>query len=351
MRKRLQLFDRSIGSGTPPYMVAEMSCNHGGDIQKAFRLMDAAKSAGADAVKLQTYTADTITIDSDRPEFRIKGGPWDGRRLYDLYTEAFTPWEWHEKLFAKGRELGLAVFSSPFDFTAVDFLEKLDAPAYKIASFECVDLPLIRRCAATGKPLIISTGLANLEEIGEAVAAAREGGAKDIVLLHCVSAYPAPATQYNLNRMPELRRRFGVWAGLSDHTLGSATAVAATALGAVMIEKHVTLARADGGPDAGFSLEPAEFAHLVAETREAWHGLGDGAFVRQAAEEPNAIFRRSLYVVEDVKAGEKFTARNVRSIRPGYGLAPKHYESVLGRKAARDVSRGTPVDWTLLADA
>jgi N-acetylneuraminate synthase len=348
---KMRIAGREIGSSHPPYLVAELSGNHNGKLERALELMTAAKEAGADAVKLQTYTADTITIDSDRPEFRIHGGPWDGRRLYDLYAEAHTPWEWHEALFAKGRELGLAVFSSPFDFTAVDFLEQLGAPAYKIASFECVDLPLIRRCASTGKPLIISTGLANPEEIGEAVDTARQGGANDIVLLHCVSAYPAPAEQYNLNRMPKLRRRFGVAAGLSDHTLGSATAVAATAMGAALIEKHMTLARADGGPDSGFSLEPAEFARLAADVREAWAGLGDGAFVRQAAEAPNAIFRRSLYVVEDVRAGETFTARNVRSIRPGYGLAPKHYDAVLGRKATRDAARGTPIDWSLVAEA
>lgn len=342
---------RPIGPGHPPYIVAELSGNHNGRLESALALMDAMKAAGADAVKLQTYTADTITIDSDRPEFLIRGGPWDGRRLYELYQEAHTPWEWHAALFARGRELGLPVFSSPFDFTAVEFLESLDAPAYKIASFECVDLPLIRRCAATGKPLVISTGLASLEEIGEAVTAARGAGAKDIVLLHCVSAYPAPADQYNLRRMPELAKRFGVWAGLSDHTLGSTTAVAAASLGAVLIEKHVTLARADGGPDAGFSLEPDEFAKMVRDVREAWQALGSGAFIRQAAEEPNAIFRRSLYVVADMRAGEIFTAANLRSIRPGHGLPPKHYEAILGRRATRDIARGTPVDWPLVESA
>jgi pseudaminic acid synthase len=343
-----RIADRPIGPRHPPYVVAELSGNHNGRLDSALALMDAMKAAGADAVKLQTYTADTITIDSDRPEFQIRGGPWDGRRLYELYQEAHTPWEWHPALFARGRELGLPVFSSPFDFTAVDFLESLDAPAYKIASFECVDLPLIRRCAATGKPLVISTGLASLAEIGEAVAAARGAGAKDIVLLHCVSAYPAPADQYNLRRMPELARRFGVWAGLSDHTLGSTTAVAAASLGAVMIEKHVTLARANGGPDSGFSLEPEEFAGLVRDVREAWQALGSDEFVRQAAEAPNAIFRRSLYVVADMRAGEIFTAANLRSIRPGNGLPPKHYEALLGRRAARDIKRGTPVDWSLV---
>ncbi len=351
LEMEMKIADRSIGPGHPPYVIAELSGNHNGQLDQAFRLMEAAKATGADAVKLQTYTADTITIDIDRPEFRISGGPWDGRRLYELYQEAHTPWEWHEALFAKGREIGISVFSSPFDFTAVDFLEKLGAPAYKIASFECIDLPLIRRCAATGKPLIISTGLASLDEVGEAVEAARAGGAKDIVLLHCVSAYPAPASQYNLRRMPELSRHFGTNAGLSDHTLGTTTAIAATTLGAVLIEKHFTLSRADGGPDSGFSLEPAEFSRLVSDVREAWQGLGDGAFVRQSAEEPNAIFRRSLYVVSDMREGDVFTPQNLRSIRPGYGLMPKHYDSILGRKATRDIPRGTPVQWELVSNA
>jgi pseudaminic acid synthase len=346
---QLRLGDRPFGPGVRPLLIAELSGNHNGQIERAFALMEAAAKAGADAIKIQTYTADTITLDFDGPGFAIEGGPWHGRKLHDLYREAHTPWEWHEALFSRGRELGIPVFSTPFDFTAVDFLETLCAPAYKIASFECVDLPLIKRCAATGKPLIVSTGLASIAEIAEAVEAARSGGARDLVLLHCVSAYPAPAREYNLRRIPDLAERFGVAVGLSDHTLGSATAVSAACLGACLIEKHITLARADGGPDAGFSLEPAEFAQLVSDVRDGFEAMGQAVYERQESEKSNAQFRRSLYAVVDIGKGETFTANNIRSIRPGFGLAPKHYETVLGRRAMRDIKRGTPLEWNLVS--
>jgi pseudaminic acid synthase len=340
---------RPIGPGHPPFVVAELSGNHNGELTRALALMDAAKEAGADAVKLQTYTADTITIDCDRPEFRIEGGLWGGRTLHELYREAHTPWSWHERLFEKGRELGLPVFSTPFDFTAVDFLEALDAPAYKIASFEAVDLPLIQRCARTGKPLVISTGMADLGEIAEAVTAARSAGAAELILLHCVSGYPTPPEDINLRTLPHLAASFGAVGGLSDHTMGCAVSVAAVALGACFIEKHVTLKRADGGPDAAFSLEPQELAELVRNCRDAWSALGAVDYGRKPSERGNVVFRRSLFAVGDVRRGEAFTEANVRSIRPGHGLAPKHLPQVLGRRAARDVARGEPLDWSLLA--
>ena len=340
---------RQIGTHEPPYVIAELSGNHNGDIARAFALIEIAKAAGADAVKLQTYTADTLTIDHDSPEFVIEGGLWHGRRLHDLYQEAHTPWEWHEALFAKGRELGITVFSTPFDATAVDFLESLDTPAYKIASFELIDLPLVRRVATTGKPLIMSTGMADLGEISEAVEAARSAGCRNLVLLHCVSGYPSLPDEANLRTIPHLAKAFDVISGLSDHSHGIGVAVAAVALGAAVIEKHVTLRRADGGPDADFSLEPDELRALVENCRTAWQALGRVDYSRKESERGNAVFRRSLYVVRDITEGEVYTVDNVRSIRPGYGLPPQFISTVLGRRARRTVTRGTPMSWDLLA--
>jgi N-acetylneuraminate synthase len=339
---------RRIGPGHPPYVIAEMSGNHNGDINRAFALLEAAKTAGADAVKLQTYTADTITIDHNGPGFRIEGGLWNGRTLYDLYREAHTPWDWHPRLFARARDLGITVFSSPFDSTAIEFLETLGAPAYKIASFEIVDLPLVQRAAKTGKPLIISTGIASLGEIGEAVEAARATGSREIALLHCTSGYPTPPEDSNLRTIPNLADAFGVVAGLSDHTPGTAVPVAAVVLGASLIEKHFTLRRADGGPDAAFSLEPEELTELVANCRTAWTALGKVNYELEASEKGNKTFRRSLYAVKDIPAGAPLTTENVRSIRPGYGLPPKHLPEILGRRAGRAIARGTPLSWSLL---
>lgn len=348
--RTFEIAGRRIGTGAPPYVIAELSGNHNGDIERALRIVEVAKAAGADAVKLQTYTADTLTIDAPQDDFRVKGGLWDGHRLYELYAWAHTPWEWHEALFAKGRELGITVFSTPFDATALALLENLDAPAYKIASFEAVDLALIERVARTGKPMIISTGMATLAEIGEAVAAARKGGCKDLALLHCVSGYPTPAEEANLRTLVDLGARFDVVAGLSDHTLGVGVAIAATALGAALIEKHVTLDRAEGGPDAAFSLEPDELEALCEGCHTAWSALGRAGYERKPSEAGSMVFRRSLYVVADVAQGEPLTAANVRSIRPGYGLAPKHLAEVLGRRARRALPRGTALDWSMLED-
>lgn len=349
MTAAFQILDRPIGPDHAPYIIAELSGNHNGDLGRALALVDAAAATGADAVKLQTYTADTITLDSDRPEFRIQGGPWDGRRLHELYQEASTPWDWHPALFARARSHGLQVFSSPFDPTAIAFLETLDTPAYKIASFELVDTPLIGLAAATGKPLIMSTGIADYAEIEAALRAAREGGARQVALLHCISAYPARPEDMRLRTIETLAAAFGVQVGLSDHTLGSAVAVAAIARGATIIEKHLTLARADGGPDAAFSLEPEEFRQLVQDCRLAQAALGTPIFDRKGVGGSNAQFRRSLYVVADVAAGTVLTGAHIRSIRPGHGLPPKHLPEVLGRTARRDLHRGEALEWDMFA--
>lgn len=347
-KKQIQIDGATIGAGCKPYIVAEMSGNHNQDIGRAFAIMEAAKRAGADAIKLQTYTADTITMDHDGPGFRIEEGLWAGRNLYELYQEAHTPWDWHEALFAKGRELGISVFSTPFDPTAVDLLESLGAPAYKIASFELIDLPLIERVARTGKPMIMSTGMASLAEIDEAVEAARCAGCEQLILLHCVSGYPTPVDESNLCNIPHLAAAFDVATGLSDHTMGIAVPVAAVALGAVMIEKHFTLRRSDGGPDAAFSLEPAELAELVSGCGMAARALGEVNYRRKPSELKSLPFRRSLYVVKPIKAGEALTNDNVRSIRPAGGMLPKFLPGVLGRTARADIAAGTPLLWSLI---
>lgn len=341
---------KKIGAGFPPYIVAELSGNHNGDIKRAIALIEAAKMAGASAVKLQTYTADTLTIDHDGDEFLIKGGLWEGRTLYQLYQQAHTPWEWHETLFAEAKKIGITLFSTPFDATAIELLESLDAPAYKIASFELIDLPLIRRVAATKKPLIMSTGNANLHEIEQAVLTARLHGACDIILLHCTSAYPAPISQANLATMAVMRDAFDVEVGLSDHSLGIGVATAATALGAVMIEKHMTLSHADGGPDAAFSVDVQEFGCLVSACNVAASAIGKPMFSSTQAELETRAYRRSLYVVKDINKGERFTEEHVRSIRPGLGIAPKYLDKVLGSTATCDIAFGTPLQFTMFVD-
>lgn len=343
MSRIVEIAGRKVGPECEPYMICELSGNHNGSLDRALELMEAAAATGADAIKIQTYTPDTMTIDHDGPGFRIEGGLWDGRLLYDLYGEAQTPFEWHVHLFRRARELGVTLFSTPFDESAVDLLEELGAPAYKIASFEAVDLPLIAYVAAKKKPMIISTGMANLEEIGEAVRTARENGCDEIVLLHCVSSYPAPDEQLNVRTVPDLSERFRVVSGLSDHTYGSAVAVASIALGGCVVEKHFTLRRADGGPDSAFSLEPNEFRTLVEDCNRAWRALGRATYDLQSCERGLLAFRRSIYVVKDVAAGDELTRQNVRSIRPGYGLSPKELPQVLGRRAARDLKRGEPL--------
>jgi len=344
----LSISDRSVGPDVPPFIIAELSGNHNQDLDRAKRLIDACAAAGADAVKLQTYTPDTITIDHDGPGFRLESGLWAGKTLYELYGEAFTPFEWHPTLFDHARQQGLIILSSPFDDTAVDLLESLDAPAFKIASFEVIDLPLIKRACRTGRPLIVSTGMTSPQEIADAVGAARSSGVDDIVLLHCVSSYPATFADANLRAIPRLRQDFGCLVGLSDHTPGTAAAVAAVALGACVIEKHVTLARADGGPDSAFSLEPHELAALVRDCADAWTSLGQPDYRRGDDEIVNRQFRRSLYVVRDMAQGETLTSDGVRSIRPGFGLPPRHLPDVLGRKAARALKRGEPLSWDMM---
>lgn len=346
---RIQIGGRSIGEGCPVFCIAELSANHGGNFERAVSIVKAAKDAGADAVKLQTYTADTITIGSDKECFGIAGGTlWDGRTLHNLYQEAFTPWEWQPKLKQVADDLGLQLFSSAFDDSAVDFLEQMNVPAHKLASFELVDIGLIQKMARTGKPLIISTGMASEAEVEEAVQAARLAGAAQIALLKCTSAYPAPPDEANLLTIPELARRFDCPAGLSDHTMGIAVPVAAVALGACIIEKHMCLNRADGGPDSAFSLEPQEFKAMVDAVRVAEKALGSVRFGPGAREASGLQFRRSLFVVADMKRGDVFTKLNVRSIRPADGLHPRHLDDVLGRRAACDIERGMPLQWDLI---
>lgn len=340
---------RPIGAEHPPYVIAEMSANHNGNIQTAYRIIEEAKKTGADAIKMQTYRSDTITINSDLPDFRIEGGLWAGRTLYELYEWAHTPWEWHAPLFGYARKLGITIFSSPFDATAVDLLEDLNAPAYKIASFEAIDLGLIKYVASTGKPMIISTGMADAKEIQEAIDAAREGGCKDLALLHCVSGYPAPAEDYNLRTIPDMMKRFGLTVGLSDHTLDNTTAIASVALGASIIEKHFTLNRQGGGPDDSFSLEPADLENLCRGAHAAWSALGKVNYSRKSSEVGNVLFRRSLYIVQDVREGEVLTKEAIRSIRPGYGVAPKHLDRFIGARVNRVVKRGTPASWDMIS--
>lgn len=336
---------RKLGPGHPTYIVAELSANHNGQLERALESIRRVAETGADAVKLQTYRPNTITIDAPGADFRIEGGPWNGRTLFDLYDEAHTPWEWHEALFAEARHCGLDVFSSPFDSTAVDLLESLGAPAYKIASFEVVDDGLLRRVARTGKPVIVSTGMANLEEIVHAVRVLKAHGTSDILLLRCTSSYPAPDDQMHLATIPVLRDSLGCHVGLSDHSLGTVAPVVAVTLGACFIEKHFTLDRGAGGPDSHFSLEIPEFRALVADVRRAEAMRGVPTFGPGTAEEGSVQFRRSLYVVADVRAGEQLTADNVRSIRPGFGLSPQFLDVVLNRRVSRDVPRGTALSW------
>lgn len=341
----ISIAGRAIGPRNPPYVIAEMSANHNGSLDTALKIIDSAKSAGADAVKLQTYRPDTITLDCDNEQFQLHGGLWDGKTLYELYSEAHMPWEWHAPLFAHARRAGITIFSSPFDNTAVDLLEDLNAPAYKIASFEAVDLPLIKYVAGTGKPMIISTGMADAEEIQEAIAAARDGGCGQLAILHCVSGYPAPAADYNLRTIPDMIERFGLVTGLSDHTLDNTTAITSVALGASIIEKHFTLDRTGGGPDDTFSLEPPELEALCEGANVAWKAMGVANYERKPSEKANVKFRRSLYFVQDLPEGAPITEASVRSVRPGYGLAPKFLPDVIGRRVKRAVAANTPVSF------
>ena len=336
---------RLIGMQYPPYIIAELSANHNGSMQRALDSLDMIKVQGADAVKIQTYTADTMTIKCAAEDFQIHGGLWDGYSLYQLYQEAHTPYEWHKPLFDHARKLDITLFSTPFDETAVDLLEDLNTPAYKIASFEAIDLPLIKYVAQTGKPMIISTGMADLKEVSEAVTTAQENGCSELILLHCISSYPAPVEQSNLRTIPDLAERFGVVAGLSDHTMGTTVAVASVALGACVIEKHVTLSRSDKGPDSEFSLEPLELSSLCVDAKKAWSALGQEGYERKSAEKSNLVFRRSIYVVKNIKAGEKFTKENIRRIRPGFGLPPKYYGQLIGKVAVESIDRGTALRW------
>jgi len=350
MSEPIRIADRLVSCDQAPFIIVEMSGNHNQSLERALEIVEAAAKTGAHALKIQTYTPDTMTIDLDEREFHISdpNSLWAGASLYKLYGKAYTPWEWHKPIFDRARELGMIPFSTPFDDTAVDFLESLDVPCYKIASFENTDLPLIRRVAGTGKPLIISTGMATLAELDETVRAAREAGCKDLILLKCTSTYPATAANTNILAIPHLRELFSCEVGLSDHTMGVGVSVASVALGATVIEKHFTLSRADGGVDSAFSMEPAEMAQLVVETKCAWQALGQVCYGPTEAEKGSIQFRRSLYVVKDLKSGDVLTEENVRAIRPGLGLQPKYLEQVLGRRVGKDVKRGTALGWELM---
>ena len=348
MSNVITIAGRNIGSNEPPYIIAEVSANHNGDLSRALQLIDVAADAGADAVKIQTYRPETITMNAATPDFRINEGKWAGRTLHELYEWAHTPWDWHSKLFEHAKQLKITLFSSPFDETAVDFLSDLKAPAFKIASFEAVDLPLIRYTAAKGKPMIISTGMANFQEISEAVFASKSAGCNQLALLHCVSGYPAPPSDYNLKTITDMAQKFNVPIGLSDHTLDNTTAIASIALGAKIIEKHITLDRNGGGPDDSFSLEPKEFRDLCTGIRTAWEAIGYVHYGEKSSERSNIQLRRSLYFTRSMKAGETITKSDIRSIRPGYGLEPKFCDDILGRILRRDVDFAEPVKWTVL---
>ena len=350
MSRKTSFADLGIGLDQEPFIIAEMSGNHNGSLDRALEIVDAVAATGAQAIKLQTYTAETMTLDIDEGDFRIEdpNSPWVGYSLYDLYDKAHTPWDWHKAIFDRASKHGMLCFSSPFDATAVDFLEELDAPLYKIASFECVDIPLIRKVASTGKPMIISTGMATPDDIELAVRTARESGAGDVMILKCTSSYPATPENSNLRTIPNMSDAFGVQVGLSDHTLGIGAAVAAVAFGAIAIEKHVTLKREEGGVDADFSLEPHELQLLVDETRRAWQALGEVHYGRTGSEEGSKAFRRSLYICKPLKAGDVLDETNLRAIRPGFGLPPKYYDLLLGKRVNQDVQRGTPMSWDLI---
>ena len=341
----MKINNRPIGANYPPYIIAELSANHNGSLDTALKIIEQAKLCGADAIKLQTYKADTITLDSRNEEFMIRGGLWDGQSLYELYEKAHMPWEWHKPLFDYARQLGITIFSSPFDYTAVDLLEDLNAPAYKIASFEAVDLPLIKYVASTGKPMIISTGMADKDEISEAIQAAYDGGCKELAVLHCVSGYPAPAEDYNLRTIQDMMQSFNIPVGLSDHTLDNTTAIASIILGACVIEKHFTLNRNGGGPDDSFSLEPADLQHLCQGAKTAWQALGKVDYGRKSSEQGNAQFRRSLYFVKDMKAGDVIDESCIRSVRPGFGLAPKYYKELMGKTVNTDITKFSAVQF------
>jgi len=341
---------RKIGANYPPYIIAELSANHNGELQKALDTITKAKSCGADAVKLQTYSAETMTIDSDFEDFYIRGGLWDGYKLYDLYQEAETPFEWHKTMFDHARKIDITCFSTPFDETAVDLLEDLNVPAYKIASFEATDLPLIKYVASTKKPLIMSTGMADFNEIEEMVEVARDAGCKDLILLHCISSYPAPVDQSNLLTILDMRKKLGIQIGLSDHSITNTTSVVASALGATIIEKHFILDRNDKGPDSEFSINPAELKSLCKETKDAWLSLGVAGYERKPAEEDNIKFRRSVYFVKDIGAGDVVTKQHIRRIRPGFGLSPKFENEIVGKVAKKDIKSGTATSWELLSE-